>query len=330
MISVIVPVYNVEPYLRKCLDSIVKQTYKDHEILIIDDGSTDGGGAICDEYAGMDNRIRTFHTENRGLSAARNLGLDEARGEWIGFVDSDDWIEPNFIETAMSCSKDADIVCCSHFEKTYYSGFDALIALINREINTFTWNKIYRKKCFAGVRFPEGRIMEDIATTYKLLHLSERVVCSDLKGYHHIFRENSLAQTHNMKNLFDYWQSTEEMFDYCTKVLDASKNVLSVDEMDKTRNNLLRLRAYAIARAWGWRTVNHPSDSPEWERLCHEARTRFPLSVRKSFPVRIRGGLFLARFDHPLSFWIANKIHVMTRRVPIRDKKTGVDGLYDI
>jgi glycosyltransferase involved in cell wall biosynthesis len=89
-ISVIIPVYNTESYLRKCLDSIVNQTYRELEIIIIDDGSTDGSGEICDEYKMSDSRIRVFHTENRGLSCARNLGLDEAKGEWIGFVDSDD------------------------------------------------------------------------------------------------------------------------------------------------------------------------------------------------------------------------------------------------
>ena len=97
MISVIVPVYNVELYLRKCLNSVVNQTYRDLEILIIDDGSTDGSGEICDEYR-KDERVRVFHTDNRGLSCARNLGLDNATGEWIGFVDSDDWIEPDMYE----------------------------------------------------------------------------------------------------------------------------------------------------------------------------------------------------------------------------------------
>ena len=97
MLSIIVPVYNVEPYLRKCLDSIVNQTYRDLEILVIDDGSTDGSGKICDEYK-RDERVKVFHMKNRGLSCARNLGLDEAQGEWIGFVDSDDWIEPDMYE----------------------------------------------------------------------------------------------------------------------------------------------------------------------------------------------------------------------------------------
>jgi glycosyltransferase involved in cell wall biosynthesis len=113
MISVIVPVYNVKPYLRKCLDSIINQTYRDLEILIIDDGSTDGSGDICDEYR-KDDRIKVFHTENRGLSAARNLGLDNTTGNWIGFIDSDDWIEPDMYEVLLRKAEEtrADIIEC--------------------------------------------------------------------------------------------------------------------------------------------------------------------------------------------------------------------------
>lgn len=112
MISVIVPVYNVEPYLRKCLDSILNQTYRDLEILVIDDGSTDGSGKICDEYAGKDDRIKVLHTENKGLSAARNLGLDNAKGEWINFLDSDDWMDSEAFAFAISVAEDkkADLV----------------------------------------------------------------------------------------------------------------------------------------------------------------------------------------------------------------------------
>ena len=107
------PVYNVEPYLRKCLDSILNQTYRDLEILIIDDGSTDSSGRICDEYK-KDGRVWVFHTENRGLSVARNLGLDNATGNWIGFVDSDDWIEPDMYEVLLRKAEEtgANVVEC--------------------------------------------------------------------------------------------------------------------------------------------------------------------------------------------------------------------------
>ncbi len=117
MISVIVPVYNVEPYLAGCLDSILSQTYRDLEILLIDDGSTDRGGTICDEYAAKDPRIRVFHTENRGLSAARNRGLDEAKGEYVGFVDSDDRIDPDMFEYLLEAAErtGADVTECGVF-----------------------------------------------------------------------------------------------------------------------------------------------------------------------------------------------------------------------
>lgn len=149
MISVIIPVYNVEPYLRKCLDSVVNQTYKELEIFIIDDGSTDGSGAICDEYVKADKRIRVFHTENRGLSCARNLGLDEVKGEWIGFVDSDDWIEPDMYEVLLTRAKEtgADVVECSFIrlypektivrqkEELIISGKNAIHALFQQKIH---------------------------------------------------------------------------------------------------------------------------------------------------------------------------------------------------
>ena len=102
MITIIVPVFNVEQYLPKCVDSIINQTYSNLEILLIDDGSQDRCGEICDEYAKKDSRIQVFHTKNRGLSVARNLGLQEAKGEYIGFVDSDDWIEPDMYEVLLS------------------------------------------------------------------------------------------------------------------------------------------------------------------------------------------------------------------------------------
>lgn len=119
MISVIVPVYNVEPYVEKCLDSILAQTYSDLEVLVIDDGSTDGCGEISDRYAEQDHRIQVFHTENHGLSAARNIGLDHVNGQYIGFVDSDDWIDPDMYEELHNIIQktDADIVTCRFYQE---------------------------------------------------------------------------------------------------------------------------------------------------------------------------------------------------------------------
>ena len=115
-ISVIVPVYNTEKYLKRCIDSILAQSYSDFELLLIDDGSTDASPAICDEYATNDSRVRVFHKPNGGVSSARNLGLDNARGEWIAFVDSDDWIESEMLYLFISKAEktDSDIVFCNH------------------------------------------------------------------------------------------------------------------------------------------------------------------------------------------------------------------------
>lgn len=317
MISVIVPIYNVEPYLRKCLDSVIEQTYKDLEILLIDDGSTDRCGKIGDEYEKQDNRITVFHTENRGLSAARNLGIANANGEYLYFIDSDDWIDEDLLEKAIKKIGDADILCFSKYEGKY-TGLEALCALVNEKISTSTWNKLYRATCFSTIRFPEGRIIEDIATTYKLLHKSEIVVSRNISGYHHIYRKDSIIQTHDLKNIFDYYLAVKEQYDYCISVFslyfsDPQCN-LTYEQKEELRINLLKYRAYAIARAWGWRNDNEYSDSPQWEILANEARTLFPYNVRKHFPIRIRGGVFLARFNHPLSFWLAHIIHIQTRK----------------
>lgn len=200
MISVIVPVYKVEPYLRQCVESVLNQTYRDLEILLIDDGSPDRCGEICDEYARKDNRVRVFHTENRGLSAARNLGLREARGEYIGFVDSDDWIEEEMFEVLLKRIEEtgADISECGVWfvypkrtveadgllEKAFTKE-EALAALIFNNLKSFAWNKVYRKDLWDGIFFPEGHVFEDVATTYKIILGAGKVASITRCLYHY-------------------------------------------------------------------------------------------------------------------------------------------------
>ncbi|MDR0422523.1 MAG: glycosyltransferase, partial [Proteiniphilum sp.] len=109
MISVIVPVYNVEKYLRKCLESILAQTYTSFELLLVNDGSTDGSGQICDEYAQKDSRVQVFHQENKGVSRARNLGLERAKGKWVAFIDSDDWVDSTYLEHLLEGDEDVEL-----------------------------------------------------------------------------------------------------------------------------------------------------------------------------------------------------------------------------
>lgn len=177
-VTVIVPVYNVEKYLRQCLDSIVNQSYRNLEIILVDDGSPDNCGAICDEYAAKDSRIRVIHQENGGLSAARNAGLDIATGEYIAFVDSDDWVSDVFIETMVSAAEPNSVVMCNFIywksENNCSVALDeATVETIgtatfwNRTLGagcvpyTVVWNKLYPRHIFAKCRFFEGLIHED-------------------------------------------------------------------------------------------------------------------------------------------------------------------------
>lgn len=230
MISVIVPVYNVEPYLRQCLDSIIAQTYRDLEILVIDDGSTDGSGLLCDEYAERDERIKVFHTENHGLSAARNYALDRACGDYIAFLDSDDWLEVSALEHCITIAEntDADIVACRFLQefvnKTVklggidtgfiVKGSDILSTMvIDRKLTEDAWNKFYRASLFNSIRYPEGRIFEDKATTYKLLQKASVLAYTPAYLIHYRNRVNSLSNIHSMKSLVDYWTVYRERYD---------------------------------------------------------------------------------------------------------------------
>ena len=176
LISIIIPVYKVEPFLRECLDSIVSQTYQNLEIILVDDGSTDGSGAICDEYAARDGRIIVIHQENQGISGARNAGLDIASGDYVLFVDSDDRIEPFTCECALKAAigQQADLVSFG-YKVIYESGKSREVVApasgiqdkrqVMQELvwqrgnfRDSAWNKLFARKLFDDIRFPEGKV----------------------------------------------------------------------------------------------------------------------------------------------------------------------------
>ena len=230
-ISVIVPVYKVEPYLRKCLDSIVNQTYQNLEIILVDDGSPDSCGAICDEYTAKDQRILVIHQPNGGLSAARNAGLDIATGECIGFVDSDDWVEPKMFEALLWGleTAGADIAVCGRYEEykdrrvaidwpenQAMNCEEALEELLHNErLQNLVWDKLYRRELFEGIRFPEGKTFEDIAVMYRLFLRSEKVLCVPGAMYHYLQRPDSIVSDGSLKNKFAryemLWQRYEDL-----------------------------------------------------------------------------------------------------------------------
>lgn len=224
LISVIVPVYNVQDYVAKCVESITNQTYSNLEIILVDDGSTDKSGIICDEIAKEDKRIRVIHKNNGGLSDARNRGLDVATGEYIAFVDSDDYINKNMYEILMrNLRKDkADISMCGYKMVKDYTNSDDKAEYdlyANCKVNAnniesivykskkeklncifpskirfiVMWNKIYSKNIWKSIRFPKGEVYEDEQLFYKIIYNCKRITVCEEKMYNYVQRDNSIT-----------------------------------------------------------------------------------------------------------------------------------------
>lgn len=201
-VSIIVPVYNVEDYVLKCLESLASQSYRDIEVIVVDDGSTDGSGKICDNF--KDERFRVFHKKNGGLSSARNFGIKKAKGDILAFVDSDDSVKKDFIEKMMGCmTGDVDIAVCGYNEEKpreeVLSGREATIRVLTKQedIDLITWNKLYRKSLFLdnNIWFPEGKKHEDALTTYKLFSRAHEVRYISESLYKYIARKGSIMNS---------------------------------------------------------------------------------------------------------------------------------------
>ncbi len=233
LISVIVPVYNVEKYINKCVDSIINQTYKNIEIILIDDGSTDKSCVICDEYIKKDNRIKVIHQENSGLSEARNTGIKIANGKYLAFVDGDDYILEGMLEYLYNLINEtnSEISVCNFFR--YWNEDKKIIdydisskrivlkkeqalkeILKNDLLKSFAWNKLYKKSLFENVRYPKNMKMEDVATTYKLISNSEKIVIGKDAKYYYVQREGSILATKSTSMYIDYYKAVYERYKF--------------------------------------------------------------------------------------------------------------------
>lgn len=221
LISVIVPIYKVETYLDECVQSILSQTHKQLEIILVDDGSPDGCPAMCDAWAEKDSRIRVIHKENGGLSDARNVGIDAATGDYIAFVDSDDWIVPEMYEKMLAALKkeNADICACNILScfpdrtcpwgcgEYTVGGPEQFLKMIYSDTSfpVAAWNKLYPRRMWEEIRFPVGKICEDAFTTYRLVHHAQRIVQIPEALYCYRIRENSI-----MTSAFRFQRMDEE------------------------------------------------------------------------------------------------------------------------
>ncbi len=229
LISVIVPVYKVEEYIKRCIDSIINQTYKNLEIILVDDGSPDNCGKICDEYAKKDTRVKVIHKENGGLSDARNAGIKICKGKYISFIDSDDYVDEDYIEYLYNLIKKYNVklsICgvnvvwknkkCKQEKILKSECLDAKSALNNlllhKGIEISAYAKMYLADLWKNFEFPKGKVYEDTAVIYKLIEEASTIAYGNKKCYYYIARKNSISKQNGFnKNEEDYIEHTKNM-----------------------------------------------------------------------------------------------------------------------
>lgn len=230
-VSFIVPVYKVEPYIHRCIDSILNQTFTDFELILVDDGSPDNCGAICDEYAVMDNRIHVIHQKNGGLSAARNAGIDwvfsHSDSEWLTFVDSDDWIHPGMLERLWEMNRTfgTAVSSCSFVETTgetpVLSGsyesriWNAKDFYMHRNVHAvIACGKLYHRDCFREIRYPVGKLHEDEFITYQILFLQDKVAVTDMPLYYYFQNQSGITKSSWSSKRLDAWEAIEQQMQF--------------------------------------------------------------------------------------------------------------------
>lgn len=260
-ISVIVPVYNVEPYLCRCVDSILNQSFQDFDLILVDDGSPDNCGAMCDAYAEKDSRIHVIHQKNGGLSAARNSGIDysftHSDSSWFAFVDSDDWIHRDYLKLLLTAAEEngagAAVGDC-HWTAEYcpdadLSGakavcLDAQSAIAEHYSKCISaWGKIFRKELFAEIRFPVGKLYEDAYVTHRLICMAERVAVYREKLCYYYYNPTSITRAKWSDRKLDSIEAHEQRLAFFAehgyeKALRREKEVYVEDLMDKIRHLL--------------------------------------------------------------------------------------------
>ncbi len=259
MITIVVPVYKVEKYLNRCVDSILDQTYTDFELLLVDDGSPDNCGKICDEYTKKDSRVFVIHQKNSGLSVARNTGInwfyEQNRSDYITFIDSDDWIHPEYLRILMNgiTENDVKISVCNYkrvtaeiphesydnfnFESTSPEDF-----LVNHSWQyNYAWGKLYHKDVFVDIRYPAGKNFEDTFTTYKVLHKCEKIAYTDPQLYYYLRNERGISRSP--------WNSSElVIFEAMQEQLKFYKEKGLLKAYEKEFQLFVHHHAYQIVR----------------------------------------------------------------------------------
>ena len=286
-ISVVVPVYKVESYLRRCVDSILRQSFTDFELILVDDGSPDNCPAICDEYVVKDGRVHVIHQENGGLSAARNAGIDycfsNSDSEWISFVDSDDWVHCDYLKTLIDLAQEygVSISVCGYIKRDTYCLDDPLkdkkpLMLESNQAYADYYSfcmpaycKIYRKALFAELRFPPGKLHEDAFITHLLIFTAERVAISEEKLYYYFSNPESITRAEWTEKRLDEIEAHEKRLAFL-----QDKNCPDAYKRE--------VQAYLYTLLYHIKSVESISDlSPEYSRMLIKKLRKDILRFRK-------------------------------------------------
>lgn len=278
LVSIIVPIYNVEKYLDRCINSLVNQTYKNIEIILVDDGSPDKSGKICDMWSAKDSRIKVIHKKNGGLSDARNVGIEKAKGKYISLVDSDDYVHVKFIEILYSLcvENNSDLAMCGNYTTSKEEDWKSEItdytkrtincrkALEDRKIPyCVAWNKLYKSEILKKIKYPKGKIHEDVAVIYEILYISKSMAITDAKLYYYYENHNSIMRKEYSRKRLDILDVLNNAYnsfkdrgeikiannilnDYIDAILEQYKNVsiYSCSEKKSIKKELRRKYAF--------------------------------------------------------------------------------------
>lgn len=318
LITIIIPIYNVEKYIHKCIDSIINQTYKNLEIILVDDGSPDNCGKICDEYAKKDRRIKVIHKENGGISDARNFALDIFKGEYVAFLDSDDYVSTDYIEYMYTLLRNNDstmsicgVQVVNNSNKKYNQYETIKTKIYNKEqafenllysegIEVSVNAKLYPREFWNETRFPIGEKYEDIAVIAEIINKAEKIAFGNKKCYYYLTRQGSISRNGFNKGELDYIKNVKKMLE-CIE-----KNTTGIEDA------ILRYNIYSKFRTLRILLFSKVKDNKLQEQLIMEIKKDCKLVYKNSrTPKRDKLAIILLKLGLPIfkiSWYLYSKL----------------------
>ena len=301
LISIILPVYNVSKYLEECMKSIINQTYKNIEIIVVNDGSTDESDYICEKYKKLDNRIKVIHQKNQGLSAARNTGLNYCKGEYISFIDSDDYVKPDFIEKLYRAikEKNTSVAICNYVslyqnkdlrceENLNYNNVCSGKNFINSCVtNTVVWNKLYSRNIWNNLRFDVGKLHEDLFIMHKIMYSCDLVSVVNEDLYVYRIRSDSITgRTFNIKRNLDNIEASENRLSFFDDKEKSFYNMCLVELIEKLRGSYVSTYVYGDKKIY----IKELGDMIRRARECYK---EYIFHNEGTYKCNVKSGIFI-------------------------------------